>query len=26
LSVNGFTGDVFLHTWHGNFIEEKEYQ
>ena len=22
LSVNGFTGQVFLHTWHGNFIEE----
>jgi hypothetical protein len=21
LSVNGFNGDVFLHTWHGNFIE-----
>jgi hypothetical protein len=21
LSVNGFSGDVFLHTWHGNFIE-----
>jgi hypothetical protein len=22
LSVNGFNGDVFLHTWHGTFIEE----
>ncbi len=22
LSVNGFTGQVWLHTWHGNFIEE----
>lgn len=21
LSVNGFTGQVFLHTWHGTFIE-----
>jgi hypothetical protein len=21
LSVNGYSGDVFLHTWHGNFIE-----
>jgi hypothetical protein len=25
LSVNGFTGQVFLHTWHGTFIEEQEY-
>jgi hypothetical protein len=24
LSVNGFSGDVFLHTWHGQFIEEKQ--
>ena len=24
LSVNGFTGQVFLHTWHGTFIEEAE--
>lgn len=24
LSVNGFTGQVFLHTWHGTFIEETE--
>jgi hypothetical protein len=24
LSVNGYTGQVFLHTWHGNFIEEAE--
>ena len=22
LSVNGYTGQVFPHTWHGNFIEE----
>lgn len=22
LSVNGYTGQVFLHTWHGKFIEE----
>jgi hypothetical protein len=21
LSVNGYSGEVFLHTWHGNFIE-----
>ena len=24
LSVNGFTGQVFLHTWHGTFIEEAQ--
>ncbi len=24
LSVNGFSGQVFLHTWHGNFIEMSE--
>lgn|SRR5574341_531599 len=24
LSVNGFTGDVWPHTWHGQFIAEKE--
>lgn len=24
LSVNGFSGQVFLHTWHGNFIEISE--
>lgn len=24
LSVNGYTGQVFLHTWHGAFIEEAE--
>jgi hypothetical protein len=24
LSVNGYTRQVFLHTWHGNFIEESE--
>jgi hypothetical protein len=22
LSVNGYSGQVFLHTWHGTFIEE----
>lgn len=26
LSVNGFSGQVFLHTWHGMFIEEVEYE
>jgi hypothetical protein len=24
LSVNGFTGQAFLHTWHGTFIEEAQ--
>jgi hypothetical protein len=24
LSVNGYTGDVWYHTWHGEFIEMKE--
>ena len=24
LSVNGFTGDVWYHTWHGDFINMKE--
>ncbi len=24
LSVNGITGDVWLHTWHGDFIQELE--
>ena len=24
LSVNGSSGQVFLHTWHGNFLEESE--
>ena len=24
LSVNGYTQQVFLHTWHGNFIEMSE--
>ncbi len=24
LSVNGYTGQIFLHTWHGTFIEEAE--
>lgn len=26
LSVNGYSGQVFLHTWHGTFIEEAEVQ
>lgn len=25
LSVNGFTGKVWYHNWHGTFIEKKEY-
>jgi hypothetical protein len=25
LSVNGFSGQVFLHTWHGTFIQEQSY-
>jgi hypothetical protein len=25
LSVNGFTGQVWYHSWHGTFIEMKEY-
>src|SRR6266498_4366747 len=24
LSVNGYSGQVFLHTWHGTFLEESE--
>ncbi len=24
LSVNGFSGAIFLHTWHGNFIQESQ--
>lgn len=24
LSVNGYSGQIFLHTWHGTFIEEVE--
>ena len=24
LSVNGYNGQIFLHTWHGTFIEEAE--
>ena len=24
LSVNGYSGQVFLHTWHGSFLEETE--
>ncbi|HEY5729820.1 MAG TPA: hypothetical protein VIS72_07190 [Anaerolineales bacterium] len=26
LSVNGYSGQVFLHSWHGTFIEEVEYE
>lgn len=26
LSINGYSGQVFLHTWHGTFIEEIEYE
>ncbi|HSG44403.1 MAG TPA: hypothetical protein VLA72_14735 [Anaerolineales bacterium] len=26
LSINGYNGQVFLHTWHGTFIEEVEYE
>lgn len=26
LSVNGYSGQVFLHTWHGTFVEESEIQ
>jgi hypothetical protein len=26
LSVNGYSGQVFLHTWHGTFVEETEIQ
>ena len=25
LSVEGYSGDVWYHTWHGNFIAEQEY-
>jgi hypothetical protein len=24
LSVNGYNGHIFLHTWHGTFIEEED--
>ena len=24
LSVNGYSGQIFLHTWHGTFIEEAQ--
>ena len=24
LSVNDYTGEVWYHTWHGNFVEMKE--
>ncbi|RIK32576.1 MAG: hypothetical protein DCC56_01840 [Anaerolineae bacterium] len=26
LSINGYNGQVFLHTWHGTFIEEVEFE
>ena len=26
LSVNGYGGQVFLHTWHGTFIEESQFE
>ncbi len=26
LSVNGYSGQIFLHTWHGNFVEEAQIQ
>lgn len=26
LSVNGYDGDIFLHTWHGEFIEMTEHE
>ena len=26
LSVNGYTGDVWYHTWHGQFIAMAEYE
>jgi hypothetical protein len=25
LSVNGYSGDVWYHSWHGGFVEEKEF-
>jgi hypothetical protein len=25
LSVNGYTGDVWFHSWHGYFIQEKDF-
>jgi hypothetical protein len=25
LSVNGYTGQIFLHTWHGTFIAAQDY-
>ncbi len=24
LSVNGYSGQVWLHTWHGDFVSEKQ--
>lgn len=26
LSVNGYTGDVWYHTWHGEFVRMEEHQ
>lgn len=26
LSINGYSGQVFLHTWHGTFIRESEFE
>ena len=26
LSINGFSGDAWVHTWHGQFISEKEFE
>jgi hypothetical protein len=26
LSVNGYTGEVWYHTWHGNFVEMKNWR
>jgi len=25
LSINGYTGDVWYHNWHGDFIQMKEF-
>ncbi len=25
LSVNAYTGQVWYHTWHGTFVQEKEF-
>jgi len=26
LSVNGYTGDVWYHSWHGYFIQEQDFE